>query len=50
MNDTNEANGTQAATVLADDMRVNLEAEFETSNVKEVLDKLDKELIGLEAG
>ncbi len=42
MNDTNNA-----ASVLADDMQVNLEAEFEASNVKGVLDKLDKELIGL---
>ncbi len=42
MSDTNEA-----ATVLADDMQVNLEAEFEASNVKEVLNKLDVELIGL---
>ncbi|MHB1083974.1 MAG: CbbX protein [Thiobacillus sp.] len=42
MSDTNDA-----ATVLADDMQVNLEAEFEASNVKEVLHKLDVELIGL---
>ncbi len=42
MSDTNEV-----ATVLADDMQVNLEAEFEASNVKEVLHKLDVELIGL---
>lgn len=33
--------------VLSDDSSVNLEAEFEASNVKEVLDKLDNELIGL---
>ena len=33
--------------ILADDAQVNLEAEFEKSNVKEVLDKLDRELIGL---
>lgn len=44
MSDTTD---TQAATVLADDMQVNLEAEFEASNVKEVLNKLDAELIGL---
>lgn len=44
MNDTTD---TQTATVLADDAQVNLEAEFEASNVKEVLDKLDNELIGL---
>jgi len=47
MNDTNNANGVQEKTVLADDMQVNLEAEFEASNVKEVLDKLDQELVGL---
>jgi probable Rubsico expression protein CbbX len=46
MNDTNNSDGVQPS-VLADDMQVNLEAEFEASNVKEVLDKLDKELIGL---
>ena len=34
-------------TTLPDDAQVNLEAEFEASNVKEVLDKLDRELIGL---
>lgn len=44
MSDTTD---TQEATVLADDMQVNLEAEFEASNVKEVLNKLDDELIGL---
>lgn len=47
MNDPNNANGAQEKTVLADDMQVNLEAEFEASNVKEVLDKLDQELVGL---
>ncbi|KAF0192623.1 MAG: CbbX protein [Gammaproteobacteria bacterium] len=30
-----------------DDVRVDLEAEFKSSNIKEVLDKLDAELIGL---
>ena len=34
-------------TILADDVPVNLEAEFEASNVKDVLGKLDRELIGL---
>jgi len=34
-------------TQLADDMSVDLEAEFEASNIREVLDKLDRELIGL---
>ncbi|MHB1240558.1 MAG: CbbX protein [Gammaproteobacteria bacterium] len=33
--------------VLADDTPVDLEAEFKASNVQEVLDKLDRELIGL---
>ena len=33
--------------ILADDAPVNLEAEFEASNVKDVLNKLDRELIGL---
>ena len=47
MNDTTNASSTQGSTILADDMQVNLEAEFEASNVKEVLDKLDHELIGL---
>jgi probable Rubsico expression protein CbbX len=31
----------------ADDARVDLEAEFKASNIQEVLDKLDRELIGL---
>lgn len=47
MNDTTNASSTQASTILADDMQINLEAEFEASNVKEVLNKLDDELIGL---
>ena len=47
MNDANTASKTSTATILADDASVNLEAEFEASNVKEVLDKLDNELIGL---
>ena len=47
MNDTNDATDMPTADVLADDTQVNLEAEFEASNVKEVLDKLDNELIGL---
>jgi len=47
MNDTNDATDTQTTDILADDTQVNLEAEFEASNVKEVLDKLDNELIGL---
>jgi probable Rubsico expression protein CbbX len=32
---------------VADDTKVDLEAEFEASNIQEVLDKLDRELIGL---
>ncbi|MEW6312763.1 MAG: CbbX protein [Pseudomonadota bacterium] len=32
---------------LADDARVDIEAEFRASNIQEVLDKLDRELIGL---
>lgn len=47
MNDTNDESDLPANTVLADDAQVNLAAEFENSNVKEVLDKLDDELIGL---
>lgn len=34
-------------TAAADDTRVDLEAEFKASNIQEVLDKLDRELIGL---
>ena len=34
-------------TPLADDVSVDLEAEFKASNIQEVLDKLDRELIGL---
>ncbi|HTN94849.1 MAG TPA: CbbX protein [Gallionella sp.] len=37
----------QAETTLPDDAPVDLEAELESSNVQEVLDKLDRELIGL---
>src|SRR3569623_1658040 len=33
--------------VAVDDARVDLEAEFKASNIQEVLDKLDRELIGL---
>lgn len=38
-----ENSGTESA----DDVRVDLEAEFAASNIQEVLDKLDRELIGL---
>ena len=34
-------------TITAEDARVDLEAEFKASNIQEVLDKLDRELIGL---
>ncbi|MHB1236279.1 MAG: CbbX protein [Gallionella sp.] len=37
----------QAETALPDDAPVDLEAELKSSNVQEVLDKLDRELIGL---
>ena len=37
----------QAETTLPDDAPVDLEAELKSSNVQEVLDKLDRELIGL---
>jgi len=47
MYDTNDESELAADTVLADDALVNLAAEFADSNVKEVLDKLDNELIGL---
>jgi probable Rubsico expression protein CbbX len=44
---SNPQNASGTATALADNTQVNLEAEFEASNVKEVLDTLDRELIGL---
>ncbi|BBP02613.1 CbbX protein [Sulfuriferula plumbiphila] len=47
MSDTNNPDSAQRSTVLADDAQVDLEAEFQASNVQEVLDKLDRELIGL---
>jgi len=47
MNDTNDESDLPVDIVLADDAQVNLETEFKDSNVKEVLDKLDNELIGL---
>jgi len=43
----NEANQDSVPEELPDDARVDLEAEFRNSNVQEVLDKLDSELIGL---
>jgi len=47
MSDNEDTYDTPDPVVLADDAPVNLEAEFEASNVKEVLDQLDQELIGL---
>jgi probable Rubsico expression protein CbbX len=47
MNNIEETNNNPDISVLADDAPVDLESEFEASNVKEVLDKLDRELIGL---
>lgn len=46
MNDTNKLES-DAPAILADDAPVDIEAEFQASNVQEVLDKLDRELIGL---
>jgi len=43
----NESTQTTESHVLADDAQVDLEAEFKASNIQEVLDKLDNELIGL---
>ncbi|TCK17511.1 putative Rubsico expression protein CbbX [Thiogranum longum] len=47
MNDIDDSNSEQDKIILPDDASVDLKAEFEASNVKEVLDKLDRELIGL---
>jgi len=41
------SNTTNSEASAAEDARVDLEAEFKTSNIQEVLDKLDNELIGL---
>ena len=46
MNDTNKRE-TQEPSILADDAAVDIGAEFQASNIQEVLDKLDRELIGL---
>jgi len=43
----NEANNNLATEALSDDTEVDLEAEYQSSHVQEVLDKLDQELIGL---
>jgi probable Rubsico expression protein CbbX len=46
-NNPDDSNHAQSSSVLADDTSVDLEAEFKASNIQEVLDKLDRELIGL---
>lgn len=43
----NEVNLTDPAESMPDDTPVDLDAEFRSSNIQEVLDKLDRELIGL---
>ena len=45
MSETNEHNPED---VLPDDTEIDLEGEYRNSNIKEVLDKLDRELVGLE--
>jgi probable Rubsico expression protein CbbX len=49
MSDTNNPENSRHAqrSTLGDDVSVDLEAEFKASNIQEVLDKLDRELIGL---
>ena len=48
MSETNETEQTQPADViLPDDTPVDLQAELHDSNVTEILDQLDRELIGL---
>lgn len=46
-NNPDNSNHAQRSPVLADETSVDLEAEFKASNIQEVLDKLDRELIGL---
>ena len=43
----NERNRSKPESILPDDTPVDLDAELKSSNVQEVLDKLDRELIGL---
>jgi len=43
----NDANNNLSITGIVDDTEVDLEAEYQSSQVQEVLDKLDQELIGL---
>jgi len=47
MTKDNEQVASRDAASATDDTLVNLDAEFQASNVQEVLDKLDRELIGL---
>jgi probable Rubsico expression protein CbbX len=47
MNDANKPENAQQPAILADDVPVDIQAEFRASNIQEVLDKLDRELIGL---
>jgi len=47
MSNTTGSEPAKPETKLADDSPVDLEAEFKASNIQEVLDKLDRELIGL---
>jgi len=47
MSDPENATSAEAAAACADDAPVDLDAELKASNVQEVLDKLDRELIGL---
>jgi probable Rubsico expression protein CbbX len=47
MNNPNALQSGEQTPVLADDAPVDIQAEFRASNIQEVLDKLDRELIGL---
>lgn len=47
MNSPGNAGNDESLAAAANEMEVDLEAEFKASNVKEVLDKLDRELVGL---
>lgn len=47
MGETDTQPGESEFTALQDDARVDLDAEFKDSHIQEILDKLDRELIGL---
>ena len=47
MNATDPTRNAEQPAVLADDTPVDIQAEFQASNIQEVLDKLDRELVGL---